>query len=204
MIQLGIIVEGKGEIEALPVLIRRIADKANTVVEMKRDWKTRVPSSSIKATGGLEREIKDLANRLGSKGGIIVLLDCDDGCPAREGPELLSRAKSVRNDLPITVILAKKEFEGWFIAAAESLKGKHGLADDLAKPTDRNPENIRGAKQWIGDHMPKSTGYAPTLHQAKLTYAFNMDLARRNSDSFDKCYREIEKIITLLKEQAQE
>jgi primosomal protein N'' len=37
--------------------------------------------------------------------------------------------------------------------------------------------------------------YSPVPDQAKLTAKFDMDLARRNSDSFDKCWREIERLL---------
>ena len=43
------------------------------------------------------------------------------------------------------VFLAKKEFEAWFLAAAESLRGQQGLPLDLTSP--HYPENIRGAKE---------------------------------------------------------
>ncbi len=52
-------------------------------------------------------------------------------CPAREAPALLNRARTVRSDMLISVIMAKLEYEAWFLAAAESLRGKRGLPSDL-------------------------------------------------------------------------
>ena len=70
----------------------------------------------------------------GRAGGVLVLLDADDDCPAALGPALLERARAARSDVPISVVLANREFEAWFIAAAESLAGTHGFPADLTPP----------------------------------------------------------------------
>ncbi len=92
--------------------------------------------------------------------------------------------------MPLAVVLARSEFESWFIAAAESLRGRCGLPDDLEAP--RDPEAIRGAKEWLGRHMRRR--YVETLDQPALTALFDLDAARR-ADSFDKCRREIERLL---------
>ncbi len=93
------------------------------------------------------------------------------------------------------MVLAKKEYEAWFIAAAESLRGQCGLPEDLAGVP--NPEDIRGAKEWLSRCMPRNRRYAETTDQATLTRVFDMQAARR-ADSFDKCYREIVRLLTVL------
>jgi hypothetical protein len=147
--------------------------------------------------GEMERSVDLAGRKLQGQGGILILLDCDwdNGCPATDGPALLKRAMIVRGDLPIAVILAKREFEAWFLAAAESLGGKHGLPNDLESPA--KPEDIRGSKEWLGDKMPYGQSYAETTDQPAFTTMFDMNMARR-SDSFDKCYREIERMLKQL------
>ena len=75
--------------------------------------------------GELERQVEFAGRSVAPDGAILILLDSDaDGaCPAEDGPALLSRARRARNDLAISVVLASKEFEAWFIAAARSLRG---------------------------------------------------------------------------------
>jgi len=114
------------------------------------------------------------------------------GCPARDGPSLLTRARKVRPDTPVAVILAKQEYEAWFLAAAESLRGKRGLPGTLVSPPD--PESIRGAKGWLSRMMPGGSGYSETDDQPALTAVFDMTMARR-ADSFDKCYRETRRLL---------
>ena len=69
----------------------------------------------------MERAVAFAAGRAGSHGGILVLLDADDDCPAELASRLLRRARQSRPDRPIRVVLAKAEYESWFLAAAASL-----------------------------------------------------------------------------------
>jgi hypothetical protein len=149
--------------------------------------------------GELERSVDFAARKLQGCGGIVVIIDCDweECCPAREGPTLLARAKAARGDVPISVILAKKEFEAWFIAAAESLRGMRCLADDLESPLD--PENIRDAKGWLAAHMISGMCYSEIDDQPALTAIFDMTSARR-AGSFDKCYRDIRSMLEQLRQ----
>ena len=103
-----------------------------------------------------------------------------------------------RSDLPISLVLAKHEFEAWFLASAESLGGKRGLPKYLASPQD--PESIRGAKEWIARNMVDGSTYSETRDQAALTAAFDLDLAARCSDSFEKCLREINFLLITLRQ----
>jgi hypothetical protein len=190
------IVEGHGECDAVPELIHRIARDIDPGFVPKVLKPLRVPSSKLQKPNELERTIKLAASKLGGAGGILVLIDCDDDCPATLGPALLAQARQVRADIPISVVLAKREFETWFLAAAESLQNKRSLPGTLASPDD--PERIRGAKEWLSKQMPKGFRYSETTDQAALTAAFDMQIARR-LDSFDKCYREIFKMLSELR-----
>lgn len=136
----------------------------------------------------LERTLEFAARKVGPSGGVLILLDRDDDCPAAKGPQLLQRARTARSNLRISVVLAKREFKGWFLAAAESLSGKKGLMEDLESPT--HPEEIRGAKEWLTARKSDDTAHSPTVDQAALTALFDLTQARR-ADSFDKCHREI-------------
>jgi hypothetical protein len=196
-VKIAAIVEGYGECEAVPILIRRIALRIDPGFVPKVFSPLRVPASKIMKEGEMERSVELAARKLQGQGGILVVLDCDwdNGCPAMDGPALLKRARDVRGDLPIAVILAKREFEAWFLAAAQSLRGKHGLPNDLQSP--ERPEDIRGAKEWLSDKMPYGRSYAETTDQPAFTDLFDMSMARR-ADYFDKCCREIERMLRRL------
>lgn len=197
-VKIAAIVEGHGECEAVPVLIRRIALEIDPGFVPTILPPLRVPAAKLLKTGEVERTIDLAGRKLQGQGGIIILVDCDwkNSCPARDGPALLRRASAARSDIPVRVILAKMEFEAWFIASAESLQGKHDLPSDLESPAD--PENIRGAKGWLSARMSGNRGYSETLDQPALTGLFDMNAARK-AGSFDKCYRDIHGLLDQLR-----
>jgi hypothetical protein len=196
MLRVAAIVEGHGECEAVPILVRRIARSLDPGLRVSVHPVIRVPGSRLVKRGEIERTVELLARKNGGQGAILVLLDCDDGCPAEEGPALLDRAAKARSDMPVSVVLAKREFESWFLAAAESLRGQRGLPDDFTGPPD--PEAIRGAKEWLADRMPRGQGYSESSDQPALTAVFDINAARR-VDSFDKCHREVARLLNLVR-----
>ena len=192
------IVEGHGECEAVPVLVRRIARTIDAGFVPTILTPIRVPASRLRKDGELERSVTFASRKLQGRGGILIIIDCDweGSCPARDGPALLARARHARSDYPISVILANREYEAWFLAAAESLAGRRGLPETIAAP--EYPELVRDAKGWLTRQMPHGRSYSETTDQPAFSSMFDMNVARR-SDSFDKCFREISIMLSTLK-----
>ena len=190
-VDLACIVEGDGDVDAVPIALRRIVQETDPSLTIKVH-PLRVPRTKLVKPGELERSIELAARRAGRRGAIFVVLDSDDDCPATLGPELLGRARKVRPDLPISVVLAKREFEGWFLASAESLRGLRGLASDLKPPPD--PESIRGTKEWLTARMTAGRSYVETLDQPALAASFDL-LQARTAPSFDKFFRDVVAVI---------
>jgi Domain of unknown function (DUF4276) len=194
IVDLACIVEGDGDVEAVPIAIRRVVQEIAPGLVLKIHHPIRVPRTKLVKPEELERSIELAARRAGRSGAIVVVLDSDDDCPATLGTELLDRARRARSDLPISVVLAKREFEAWFLASAKSLRGLRGLAGDLEPPPD--PEAIRGAKEWLAARMGRS--YVETLDQSKLTASMDLLQARETSPSFDKFFRDLVVIVEQL------
>lgn len=176
-------VEGHGEVEAVPIVVQRIAQQVVPPVVVQVTAPLRTPKSRLVKPAELERAVEFAARRVAGTGGVLIVVDADDDCPATVGPRLLARATGVRIGLPVAVVLAKCEFETWFIAAAESLAGRIGLPLDLQPPP--NPETIRGAKEWLTARMQGSRSYSPTLDQPLLAQHFDLETAL-HSESFAK------------------
>jgi hypothetical protein len=188
------IVEGDGEVEAVPVLLRRVVAEIGADVAITVAKPIRRPRGSLLKQGELERYV-DLAARIhGGNGGVLVLIDADDDCAATLGPDLLARARESRPDSPVGVVLAVKEFECWFLAAAESIAGRRGLPQDLEGPA--TPEEVRDAKGWIQHRRTDGLAYGPTVDQPALTAVFDLGAARSEAPSFDKFWREVERLVT--------
>ncbi len=191
-VKIGCVVEGKSEVASVPILIRRVAAIHHPELEPVIPVPIRIPRNKVFKIGELERAVGLAYQNIGKQGAIFIILDSDDDCPAEVGPALLHRVSQVFRNVPIAVVLAKHEFEAWFLAAAESLRGRRGLRNDLNPPD--NPEGIRGAKEWLRHQMESSRTYTETQDQPALAALFDIEQARQ-ADSFDKCYRDIVRLL---------
>ena len=188
-LRIAAIVEGDGEVEAVPVLLRRYAELAGWSGRLLIPTVIRQPASKLLKPGELERLVELAARKLGGPGGIFVLLDCDDDCPATLGPALLTRVRQARGDLPTTLVLAHREYEAWFLGSAASLAGQRRLPNDLHPHPA--PETVRGCKEWLSDQMARGAAYNEVDDQPALTAVFDLDAAKSACPSFDKCHREL-------------
>jgi Domain of unknown function (DUF4276) len=186
------IVEGDGEVPALPKLLHRIAAELG-VPKLLTPTPMRIPRGKITIVGGIERAVAAGALRVSAKGGVLVLLDADDDCPAEYGPLLLARAMTARPDKQVSVVLANREFEAWFLAAAPSLAGQFGFPAEFPRP--QNPETPRDCKGLLTKARPKGQPYKETVDQTPITSVFDLKMAREHSDSFDKFYREVARLL---------
>lgn len=179
------IVEGDGEVAALPVLLRRLATwltpdlpapRILTPIRVPRDKLLQRPTE-------LSRHLQLAASKCGADGWILILLDADDDCPAILGADLRQRAQTMVPHRSVAVVLANREFEAWFIASAPSLEGVRGFS--IGPQPVPEAEIPRDAKGWIRLRMP-GRAYGPTTDQPALAARMDLDLARTNSRSFRK------------------
>jgi len=132
IVTIASIVEGEGERDALPILLRRIAaDVGVTNLVTPRPQKER--RGNITRDGGIEKAVSAAATRVQGPGGVLLLIDADEDCPAKLGPNLLQRAKAKQPGSRIRVVLAKHEFEAWFLAALPSLAGRERFPRKLSR-----------------------------------------------------------------------
>jgi hypothetical protein len=178
------IVEGDGEVHALPELLRRLGQwltpdfytEIATPIRVHRDqFLNKAPEFS--------RYLKLAAAKCGENGWILILLDADDDCPATHGPEILGRAQKVLPHRSISVVLANREYEAWFLAAAQSLDGQRGFRFDPADEVD--PETPRDAKGRISRQMVGGR-YREVTDQPAFSGRMNLEQARTRSRSFRK------------------
>lgn len=190
MTTIATIVEGSGEVATLPLLIRRIATELMDGIWLDVPRPHRVGRDKLVKSGGIEAAVDQAV----PGAGVLILIDADDDCPAGLGPDLLSRARKARPDKLISVVLANREFEAWFLAAAPSLRGVGGLPTSLELPADC--EKPRGCKEWLSERRVDGQKYKPSVDQAALTARIDLRMARVNSPSFDKLCRELSYLAT--------
>ena len=195
--EIACIVEGDGEEQALPVLVGRIIAEAypehyvRTFISTNFRGRDKFQDRVV-----VERAVEVAARRVGSGGAVMMMLDADDDCPVEFGDRLLGWAREVRSDILTSVVVANREYEAWFLAAAESLRGHRGLPGDLQPPVA--PESVRGAKEWLSRNMRREEPYGPTRHQASFSAQIDLSLARQNSRSFRKLDKEVRRLVEAL------
>ena len=178
------IVEGDGEVRALPVLLRRLAQWRGPADYVEVLHPIRVQKDRfLNRPEEFSRHLQLAAAKCGDAGWVLILFDADDDCPAEKGATVLANAQAIIPHRRIAVVLANREYEAWFIAAAESLNGCRGFQCD-AQDVRPDPEVPRNAKGWVRDRMPG--GYGETTDQPAFSQKFGLALAHERSRSFRK------------------
>ena len=187
------IVEGHGDIQAVPVLIRRILEhhKHFDVAVLLPHKRGDLPKIKENFDNCFKMAIKENA-------AIIWIIDFDCAtcdCVAEEAAHLYQKANTIHAGWPFKVAFMVKEFETLFLSEPDATRS---VLKEIPKTTafPEHPETIRGAKEWLSRAMPSGYAYKETVHQAKLAAAVDFDCLRESSAS----YRHLEKSILSLVE----
>ncbi|MFD2112732.1 DUF4276 family protein [Thiorhodococcus fuscus] len=178
------IVEGHGEVAALPILLRRLGEWQTPGTFVQAPPPIRVHRDRfLNREDEFRRHLLLAAAKCGDSGWILILLDADDDCPAELGTTILQRARDCVPHHRISVVLANREYEAWFIAAAKSLDGHRGFACD--PDTSVDAETPRDAKGWMRERMA-SGSYRETTDQPAFSALIDLQQAFDGSRSFRK------------------
>jgi Domain of unknown function (DUF4276) len=160
-----------------------IADVAFQIVE---NLKIEVdPARGDRAGDGLTRQI-------GRRKPILVLFDADDDCPKDLADKLTAQCRAAHRDVSVSIVVANREYEAWFLAAANSLATCGRLRAQTIAPSD--PESIRGAKEWLKTRMGTGITYSQTRHQPAFSEVMELSEARR-ARSFKKLEKEVRQLL---------
>jgi hypothetical protein len=193
MRRLILFVEGEGEADAVPTLLKRLLKEKGERFDILLD-------DSPFRVGSVDKLVKDdfrnwkrflrASLKRPSVGGVLLLLDGDIGkvggkdfCAAAVAKSLAAAAMHVGagETFSVAVVFARQEYETWLIAGVASLAGQ-GLPDGrLIKSNAQAPEgdleaSPRDAKGWLGTIV--EGGYKPTRDQAALTRLVDLEVIR--------------------------
>ena len=190
------IVEGHGEVQAVPVLLRRLLAQAQcNCVEVGRPiLRTQAQFRSKEEVGKAVR----LALFQPDCAAVVILFDGEDVCPKEFAEKVRAWAQGAAGTVPCDVVIAYREYETWFLSAIESLRGKHGISDVATAPD--NPESRRDAKGALEDFMPERRAYSETLDQPAMSAVFDMGRAHRRSRSFRKLVKAVGGVLAQLQQ----
>ena len=186
------IVEGQGETSAVPLLLRRLCEAAQAwEVQIGRPIRQR--RSQLVKRDMLQRAVGLAAVREDCTG-ILILFDADDDCPAELAPTLERWAREVAGGKPCAVVMANREYEAWFLASVEPLRGRCGVLPDAT--SHPRPEEPRDAKGELERRMLSGTSYSPSVDQVTLTAHLDLERAYRGCRSFRKFVSAFGKLAT--------
>jgi hypothetical protein len=199
------IVEGETEERCIKIILSRIwrellaaADREELcVLEPNPAHRSALVKNDHPALAEkVEQSFRKLRSRLRNpgvdRGFLLLLIDADDDCSAKLAPKLLERARAARSDADFGCVLAKRELENWFKAAAASLAGVSGLPDDLSVPA--NPEDGSG-DMWLTRQMQRRNPrrkYTKPGDAVELAQRMDLRQCHEHSSSFVKLCRELE------------
>jgi hypothetical protein len=174
------IVEGYGEVAAVPVLLRRLRDEAQAFV-LKVNPPIRRKRWEFANEAAVRKAVR-LALLQPECDAILILFDSDDDCPKELAPRIHDWARAEAGPTPCAVVMAHREYEAWFLAAIESLRGRRGIRLDAN--SHPSPESPRAAKGLLEERMIPGRSYHETADQAALTALFDMASAFTRCRSF--------------------
>lgn len=167
----------------MPVLLRRLCHDEARAWGVKIEKPHRRPRSQLVKQDTFRKAVR-VAGLAPDTIGILVLFDADDDCPAELAPKLGRWAHDVADGRPCPIVMANREYEAWFLASIESLRGQSGIREDAASFPD--PEDPRDAKGRLKRSMDRGASYSPTVDQAPLTARLDLASAYRGCRSFRK------------------
>jgi hypothetical protein len=181
------IVEGHGEVEAAPVLLRRLLAEANCQ-HIGVGYPIRRTQSQLRSKEGIQAGVR-LARLQPECAAVVILFDGEDDCPKAIAAQVRAWAREAAAGTPCDVVVAYREYETWFLAALESLRGQYGIRRDAIAPA--NPESKRGAKEALEEFMPPDRAYSETGDQPGMSAQFDMRMAHQRNRSFRKLVKAI-------------
>lgn len=189
------IVEGHGEVQAIRTLLQRIWTDLLGGEHLEVSKPIRFARSKLVQKEGLRRAVNLAVLRLkedksGDPGCVLILVDANGDCPAHLAPDLLTGLTGLPPGLDISCVVAKVEYETWFVASAASLHDYLDVAPPSALP--ERPEETGAGKAWIQRRF-RGVKYSETIDQPRLMARMDLRLCRDRSPSFDKLCRELDR-----------
>ncbi len=181
-----LIVEGQGDTEAVPRLLRDFCH-AHGIYDFNPQPRPlrNVEIRKLARAGELERYVDYALRQEGDGDSVLLVLDCEDFDPDEIRNQFLCRINAREPQKPVEVVLLKAEFESLFLPCLPLIAERYpDYGWDQSKLEIRgNCERFRNAKGVISDAM-NMRAYKETRDQVKFLSAIDYSILRQRSASF--------------------
>jgi hypothetical protein len=178
-----LVVEGFGDVEAVPRLVRDVA-----ALHDLHDFIPAPNPKKVKHVAILRREFErwvELAWLEPDADCALFLVDCEDDCPAEVAKDLerrLSIMAARPQARPIGIVLAHPEFESLFLTSLPRIAARYPnlgwRAEAVAAWADGDVAAHRGVKEQLTGLMKAGRIYKQTEHQVRFVGCVDWDAAR--------------------------
>ena len=142
MIQL--IVEGRGEVNAAPTLVRRLLWELQVFSVGVRGEAQFLPKNRMTDSAEHFKRSINLSRYDPDITALMYVFDADDDCARKYLPNMKQWVAEANPSIPVGIVMATREYEAWFLASLESLGGWRGIPTGARVQGD--PETKRDAK----------------------------------------------------------
>ncbi len=194
------IVEGGGEVAALPKLLHRLLyERQRYDIQIAKPINAK-GCGNLKKPDGLEKFLLAAALEPDCSA-ILILMDADKDCPKTLAEGFTKRIRSAGIIFPTAIVVAKCEYEVWFLASLNTMTDK-SLPDGVILPAglefSGDVEAKPGVKEWLTSHLPGSRTYKENEDQAPMTKWIDIALAKQNSRSFRRLCHAVEEMLAAI------
>ncbi|NTE34862.1 DUF4276 family protein [Agrobacterium tumefaciens] len=198
------IVEGHGDERALPVLLRNILNSRFLFYDFKILHPYRLPKGKMKLEAEWGGVISLVNDRLSAecldeddRGLILVVCDADDDCLVSLKTQIDGFVNTTGHEHNFSFVAAHREYESWFLAAAESFSGHNDCAQSVVSV--QNILQISDAKGYFERNILKDGRfYSETVDQPKFSAVIDFTLMPENNN------RSLKRLLDILQSAVEE
>ncbi|MBL8877896.1 MAG: DUF4276 family protein [Phycisphaerales bacterium] len=162
MFEIAPIVEGYGDVEAVPILIRNLAPE----LVVRRP--VRFPKTKLLKRDQLERAVAIAASNIRDRGAVLLMVDADSECAIKLARGLESECAAAHSNVVCRIAIPVREFESWIVG---------GCFEFQDEDVDRAGDPKGRLRKVLGD-------YSETADQARLAAKINPGVLAPRSRSF--------------------
>jgi len=194
------IVEGAGEVNAVPNLLYKILH-AQHCYDILIDRPLNANGvGNLTKPNGVEGFVQTAALRPDC-GAILILVDADKECALERPRDFSRRLQAIGVRFPVVIVAAKRMYENWILASVETLRGQAlsdgtCLREELMLFEDIETRNGKGElKNWL----PEGRAYNEPVDQVAFTQLVEVTLVHPRSRSFQRLWHAVEEAINAIR-----